>query len=219
MKMKMVLVALLVLLLTGCAGHKKVNENEITLDNGAKIDVTSKDQVRQLAEIFLEAQSQNPETPNKTAQQSLAMLENLARGQGSGELTIFFDSGSSRLVRGSLEYERLVRFLDYLSLNAHGRNVLFVSIGSASAFGNKKINHLLAENRARAPISVIEKLLVNIPHEFYKIYAVSDLSSQDDIPIAKQREYQHTRIIAVFEPDQLQQFPARKVQVKKLSLN
>ena len=47
--------------------------------------------MRQLAEIFLEAQGQDVEEPNETAQQSLAMLEQLAKGQGSGEITIFFN--------------------------------------------------------------------------------------------------------------------------------
>ncbi len=215
--MKIVLIVLLTLALAlaGCAG--KQEKNQIVLPNGSVIDTTAKDQVRQLAEIFLEAQSENPETPNETAQQSLSMLESLARGQGSGEITLFYDNASSSLVPGSMAHKRLVRFLDYLSLNAHGRNILFVSIGSASAFGNEKINRKLAENRAKAPVPVIEKMLINIPHDFYKIYAVADLSSQSDIPFSRQKEYQHTRIIAVFEPEQLQHYPAQKVQVKKLS--
>ncbi len=217
--MRIVFVALLTLLLAGCADTGQQDTSVLVLANGTEIDTSSQGQVRKLAEIFLEAQSQNTQQPNMTAQQSLAMLEDLARGQGSGEITIFFESGSSRLAPGTLEYERLVRFLDYLSLSAHGRNILFVSIGSASAFGSDKINQKLADNRAKAPIQIIEKLLVNIPHDFYKIYAVADLSSQDDIPLEKQREYQHTRIIAVFEPEQLKQFPAQKVQVKKLTLN
>jgi outer membrane protein OmpA-like peptidoglycan-associated protein len=216
--MKIVFIALLALLLTGCAEKGTRDAEVIVLANGTEIDTTSKDQVRQLAEIFLEAQSQNTQQPNRTAQQSLAMLEDLARGQGSGEITIFFEAGSSRLAPKTLEYERLVRFLDYLSLSAHGRNILFVSIGSASAFGSDEINQRLADKRAKAPIPVIEKLLVNIPHDFYKIYAVADLSSQDNIPLEKQKEFQHTRIIAVFEPEQLKQFPAQRVQVKKLTL-
>lgn len=215
--MKIVFVVLLVLLLTGCARKNEEPANDIDFANGTKIDTTSKDQVYKLAEIFFKAQGQDMVKPNETAQQSLAMLEQLAKGQGSGEITVFFEDGVSNLPVDSLEYERLVRFLDYLAMNAHGRKVLFVSIGSASAYGEKQRNHRLAESRAKAPIQVIKKYLVNIPHDFYKIYAVADLSSQANIPIAEQREYQHTRIIAVFEAAQLQQFPAQKVQVKKLT--
>lgn len=216
--MKALGIVLIALLVTGCAGNSREftlwSGEKVTFPNGTVFGGASSDQVGTLAEIFVNAHNESMrelqamrEENRQTAQQSLRMLEELSKRQGSGEITIFFNTGSSNIPKGSLEYERLVRFLDYLSRESHGREVLLVSIGSASKFGNSRHNARLAERRAKAPIPAIEKYLVNIPHEFYKVYSVGDQYSPGNIPLAKQKKYQHTRIIGVFETDQLPDLP------------
>ena len=154
-----------------------------------------------------EASRMTVQKNSETAQKALQVIEQLSRKQGTGEITIFFPTNASRVKRGSLEYERLVRFIDYLSRESKGRKVLFVSIGSASAFGNKNINNKLAMNRSEFPVKVIDKYLVNIPHEFYKVYGTGDLYSPKGIAKKEHHKYQHTRIIALYETDQAPELP------------
>ncbi len=205
-------------LIAGCAGETREftlwNGDRVTFPNGTVFGGASSDQISTLAEIFVKSHNESmkaikatQEANRQTAQQSLRMLEDLSKRQGSGEITIFFNTGSSSIAKGSLEYERLVRFLDYLSRESHGRKVLLVSIGSASKFGSSRHNARLAERRAKAPIPAIEKYLVNIPHEFHRVYSIGDMYSPGDIPISKQKNYQHTRIIGVFETDDLPDLP------------
>ncbi|MBI5233729.1 MAG: hypothetical protein HY880_05180 [Deltaproteobacteria bacterium] len=145
---------------------------------------------------------------SETAQKALQIIEQLSRKQGTGEITIFFPTNASRIKRGALEYERLVRFIDYLSRESKGRKVLFISIGSASAFGDKKVNSKLAMDRSEFPVKVIDKYLVNIPHEFHKVYGIGDQYSPKGIPKKEHTKYQHTRIIALYETDQAPELPA-----------
>lgn len=136
-----------------------------------------------------------------TAQRSLALLEEMSRRHGSGEITVFFPVGATTL--GGDEKDRLVRFADFLSREARGRKILLVSIGSASAFGDQKFNMRLAEKRAAAPIDAMEKYLVNIPHEFHQVYGTGDLYSPKNVKMKEHERYQHARIIAVFDTGQL----------------
>ena len=69
----------------------------------------------------------------QTAQQALAKLEQLSNLQGTGQITLFFKTGSTEI--DQFQYQRLVSFLDYLSRDSRGRTVILVSIGSASAIG------------------------------------------------------------------------------------
>jgi hypothetical protein len=99
-----------------------------------------------LAQIIAESNNNNmqdyqrlqgTESKNlQTSQQALAMIEQLSNEQGSGQITLFFPTGSAELRQGSEQHERLIRFLDYLSRESRGREVLFVLIGSASAAGS-----------------------------------------------------------------------------------
>jgi hypothetical protein len=151
----------------------------------------------------LEAGQKNQET----AQQILKMIEQLSKKQGSGEITLFFDRGSARLAKGSPETARLVGYLDFLARESRGRKVLIVSIGSASSIGNATMNKKLAQRRSEYPLQLIEKYLVNIPHEIYKVFGTGDLYSPRDIPPDKHQKYQHTRIIAYYETDQFPKLP------------
>jgi hypothetical protein len=141
----------------------------------------------------------------ETAQQSLALIEQISKKQGSGEITLFFDRRAARL--GSQEISRLVSYLDYLARESRGRKVFIVSIGSASAIGNAKLNTRLAQRRAECPLPVIGKYLVNIPHEIYKVYGTGDIYSPKNISLKQHQKYQYSRIIAYYETDQLPKLP------------
>jgi hypothetical protein len=143
----------------------------------------------------------------ETAQQILKMIEQVSNKQGCGEITLFFDKGSARPAKGSPEMARLVGFLDFLARESRGRKVLIVSIGSASSIGSAKMNRTLARQRSEYPLPLIEKYLVNIPHEIYKVFGTGDLYSPRDIPLEKHQQYQHTRILAFYETDQLPKLP------------
>jgi hypothetical protein len=142
-----------------------------------------------------------------TAEKSLMRIEKLSKEQGSGEITLFYPTGSGKIAEGSREYGRLVQFVDYLSRESRGRKVLFVNIGSASATGNKRVNMKLAKARSEFPIQVIDKYLVNVPHEYYKVYGVGDQYSPKKVNRKEHLRYQHNRLIAVYETDQVPAIP------------
>lgn len=137
----------------------------------------------------------------ETAQRSLALLEEMSRRHGTGEITVFFPVASSML--SAAEKDRLVRFADFLSREARGRKIIFVSIGSASAFGDQRVNLKLAEKRSVTPTDVMDKYLVNIPHEFQNVYGTGDLYSPKNVKMKEHERYQHVRVIAVFDAQQL----------------
>lgn len=141
------------------------------------------------------------------AQKSLHLLEQLVKKQGTGEITLFFQSGSDEIKQGTLEYERAVNFADFLSRESRGRKILFISIGSSSAFGNKKVNEKHAMKRSSAPLDIIDKYLVNIPHEFFKVYGTGDIYSPKNATMKEHQRYQHARIIAFYETDQIPTLP------------
>ena len=142
----------------------------------------------------------------ETAQRSLKAIEDMASRQGTGELSVFFPTGSAQLERGSIEYERLVRFADFLAHESRGRKIILVSIGSASAFGSTQTNRELAKKRAQVPLDVLDKYLVNVPHEFHKVFDNGDLNSPKGVKMKEHQRYQHTRIIAVFDKEQVANF-------------
>ena len=115
--------------------------------------------------------------------------------------------GKANSAEKSLEYKRLVDFVDFLARESKGRKVLLVSIGSASAVGKKSLNMKLAQVRAEYPRPIIDKYLINIPHENYKVYGVGDLYSPKGVSKNERDRYQHTRLIAVFETDQIPALP------------
>ena len=167
-------------------------------------------QIQMSTQRIEESMKKNLEVGQKnleTAQQSLKMIEQVSKSQGCGEITLFFDIGSAVLAKGSPEMARLVGFFDFLARESRGRKVLIVSIGSASAIGNTKMNRKLAQQRSEYPLPLIEKYLVNIPHEIYKVFGTGDLYSPKDIPLKKHQKYQHTRIIAYYETDQFPKLP------------
>lgn len=142
----------------------------------------------------------------ETAQKSLKVIEEMANTQGTGELSVFFPNGSAQLARGGLEHDRLVNFADFLARESRGRKVILLSIGSASAYGNRKINLDLAKKRSEVPLDIMDKYLVNVPHEFHKVFGNGDLNSPKDVKMKEHQRYQHARIIAVFDKERVADF-------------
>jgi outer membrane protein OmpA-like peptidoglycan-associated protein len=153
-------------------------------------------------------QLQSTENKNlQTSQQALQMLEQLSNQQGTGEITLFFPVDQVALKQGDLQYTRLITFLDYLSRESRGRQVLFLLIGSASATGNHQTNVRLSRERSQAPEPIIDQYLVNVPHRFFKVYGLGDIYSPKNVALSQEQRYQNVRIIAVYQTDQVPVVP------------
>ncbi len=141
----------------------------------------------------------------QSSQQALAKLEQLADQQGTGQITLFFNTGSTRLDK--LQTDRLIEFLDYLGRQSRGRTVVLVSIGSASAIGSHKLNKKLSMERSEAPLPMIEQYLVNVPHKFYKVTGIGDMYAPKKASMQVEQRYQNVRIVAAYDTANLPQAP------------
>ncbi|MDM8517333.1 SUMF1/EgtB/PvdO family nonheme iron enzyme [Desulfobacterales bacterium HSG16] len=194
------------------------NAEEIVFPDGKKLPLPAEKNVSGLAQIFADSTNADQvksrridtsdlqilkkiEQSEKTAQMALAMIQKLAQEQGTGEITLFFPVDSAIIPKNSLEYQRLVRFLDYLSIHAKGRKIIFISIGRASAFGSHERNENLARERASAPVDIIEKYLVNIPHTFFKVYGTGAAKSPENVSDKIHARHQHTRLTALYDTE------------------
>ncbi len=186
-------------------GQKEFLRNQELLNKSAqRLEVS----VKQLAESIERTSQKNPEFAERTLQ----MLEQLSKNQGMGEITLFFPAGASRIGRNSLEFVRLVNFADYLTRENRGRKLLLISIGSASATGDKKFNRKLAKDRAEFPLDIIGKYLVNTPHEIFKVYGTGDLYSPENAKPKEHQRYQYARLIAVYETDHALELPVEPME-------
>jgi hypothetical protein len=143
--------------LVGCAGQTEQlsmqsptggasQPQSITFPNGTTFGGSSGRQASELAQLVVDSNNNNmqdyqrlqgTESKNlQTSQQALSLLENLSNEQGTGQITLFFPTGSAELSQRSEQGQRLINFLDYISRDSRGREVLFVLIGSASATGS-----------------------------------------------------------------------------------
>jgi outer membrane protein OmpA-like peptidoglycan-associated protein len=212
--------------LAGCAGQTEQFSMQtptgqppqsITFPNGTTFGGASGRQASDLAQIIVDSnnnnmrdyqQLQGTESKNlQTSQQALAMLEQLSNEQGTGQITLFFPTGSAELRQGSEQGERLIRFRDYISRDSRGREVLFVLIGSASATGSMQLNERLSWERSQAPEPIIDQYLVNIPHQFFKVYGLGDTYVPKTTTLTQEQRYQNVRIIAVYQTDQVPVVP------------
>jgi outer membrane protein OmpA-like peptidoglycan-associated protein len=185
----------------------------IMFPNGTVFGGASGSQASTLAQLVVESNNNNMKdyeqlqgTASKnlqTSQQALQMLEHLSDQQGTGQITLFFPTGSAALPASGLQYQRLINFLDYLSRNSRGRKILLVMIGSASATGSLSINEKLSRERSQAPEPIIDQYLVNVPHQFYKVYGLGDLYSPKNVSLQEDQRYQNVRIIAVYDTNQI----------------
>lgn len=218
------------LAIVGCAKNNSSLElspdEMIVFPNGTVFGGASDQQASELAKIMINAHkqtlqklsqkdtllkkvSQNHAAQVKTAKQALSLLEQISNRQGSGEITLFFKRKSAGLYEDSLEYDRLIRFLDYLARESHGRKVLLVCIGSSSGRNDDSNNIEVSIARSRAPVDAIEKYLINTPHKIFEAYGIGDSKNESGKPLTfKQEErYQHVRIITAFEETNLPLLP------------
>lgn len=142
-----------------------------------------------------------------TTRMILDAFEKVSKKQGTGEITIFFPVASSTIPRDSLQYKRVVEFVDFLARESRGRKLMLVSVGSASAFGPPEINERLAKERAEAPLEIMDQYLVNLEHEYVKIYGTGDAYSPRDVTMKEHQRYQASRLIAFYEKSQEPQLP------------
>jgi len=177
------------------AEFSKVRDSQESMKTSQEALKNSTQRLEETNRQILEAAKKHQETAEKTLQK----IEEVSREQGTGQITLFYPEGTSKLKENSLEYERLIQFVDFLSRESKGRKVLFISIGSASAFGPKKVNLKLAKARADFPKGPIDKYLVNSAHEFYKVYGTGDLYSPKGVSKKEHERYQHTRLIALYD--------------------
>ncbi|MBU2552760.1 MAG: hypothetical protein KKB20_30390 [Proteobacteria bacterium] len=208
----------------GCAMKQRtyqMGDQRVVFPNGTVLGGASSDQAAALAQVLVDSHNRHMaelallkdevraegQRNRQTAEKVLDMLEKLALDQGSGEITVFFDTGSARIPARSLEYERLVRFIDYVARESRGRLVHFVLVGSASATGSQGVNEQLSKARAEAPIEIIDKYLINIRHDYYTVNAVGDMYSPKTAERKVHGRYQHVRVIAFYETRQLPPLP------------
>lgn len=133
----------------------------------------------------------------KTSQEALTKLEQLSNQQGTGQITLFFAEGSASLSQE--QQQRLIGFLDYLSRSAHGRKVILVAIGSASAVGNPAFNKKLSVERGQAPVPLINQYLVNLPHQVFRVSGVGDMYAPKNASMQIESRYQNVQIIAAYD--------------------
>jgi outer membrane protein OmpA-like peptidoglycan-associated protein len=210
------------------AGQPVTKPEQVVFPSGTVFGGASGRQASSLAQIVVDANNNNmkeyqqiqatqskdfqqlkgTETKNlQTSHQALAMLEQLSNQQGTGQITRFFPTGEARIEQGSLQYTRLITFLDYLSRESRGRKVLFLLIGSASATGSAQANERLSRERAAAPEPIIDQYLVNVPHQFFKVYGLGDVYSPKDANLTVDQRYQNVRIVAVYDTNQVPALP------------
>ena len=185
----------------------------VTFPNGTTFGGASGAQASSLAQLIVDSNNNNMKdyeqlqgTASKnlqTSQQALQMLEHLSQQQGTGDITLFFATGSAALPQGSLQYQRLINFVDYLSRNSRGRKILLVMVGSASATGSMSINQKLSRERSEAPEPIIDQYLVNDPHQFFMVYGIGDMYSPKNVSLQEDQRYQNVRIIAVYDTNQI----------------
>jgi outer membrane protein OmpA-like peptidoglycan-associated protein len=210
-------VAASALLLAACAGQPQTytptNAAPVTVPKGTITGGASVGDANALAQLVVEGNNNamaqfdkvngdlsklqatdNQELQN--SQEALTKLEQLSNSQGSGQITLFFATGSIEL--NQEQQQRLIRFLDYLSRDSRGRTVILVSVGSASAVGSASINRQLSIGRSQAPVAMIQQYLVNTPHTFYKVSAVGDMYAPKNVTLAVDQRYQNVRIVAAY---------------------
>jgi outer membrane protein OmpA-like peptidoglycan-associated protein len=217
-----IVVATSTLLLAACAGQSQTytmnSGQSVTMPKGTVTGAASVGDANALAQMITNSnadamqqfdklggdmsQMQATQTQElQDSQAALTKLEQLSDQQGSGQITLFFAEGSAQL--NQEQQLRLIRFLDYIARASMGREVILVSVGSASAVGPAAVNRRLSIERSQAPLPTISQYLVNTPHEFYKVSAVGDMYAPKDASTEVAQRYQNVRIVAAYDKAQL----------------
>lgn len=187
------------------AAIEKVETAVQKVETAVKKVAETEARVEETTKKTLEVAEKTQEVAQKTydtTRMIIEAFEKVSRRQGTGELTLFYPVGSSRLEKGSLQYLRMIQFLDFLARESKGRKIMFVSVGSASATGPKELNEKLAKARSEVPLAIIDQYLINTPHEFVKIYGTGDAYSPKGVKSEEHQRYQHARLIAFYEKGQ-----------------
>lgn len=218
----LIVVAASTLLLVACAGQSQTytmnSGQSVTMPKGTVTGAASVGDANALAQMITNSnanamqqfdklggdmsQMQATQTQElQNSQAALTKLEQLSDQQGSGQITLFFAEGSAQL--NQEQQLRLIRFLDYIARASLGREVILVSVGSASAVGPAAVNRQLSIERSQAPLATISQYLVNTPHEFYKVSAVGDMYAPKNASTEVAQRYQNVRIVAAYDKAQL----------------
>src|ERR1700733_5329824 len=218
----LIVVATSTLLLAACAGQSQTytmnSGQSLTMPKGTVTGASSAGDANALAQMITNSNANamqqfdnlggaiSPMQATQTqelqnSQAALTKLEQLSDQQGSGQITLFFAEGSAQL--NQEQQQRLIRFLDYISRESAGREVIMVSVGSTSAVGPAAVNHRLSIERSQAPLPIINQYLVNTPHEFYKVSSVGDMYAPKDASTEVAQRYQNVRIVAAYDKAQL----------------
>ena len=134
----------------------------------------------------------------EVSKNSYQALRRIAEDQGTGDITIFCPHNSAQIQENSLQYTRLIRYLDSLERNNRERELVFVIIGSSSATGEANHNQTLSRQRANAPVPIIDQYMVNVPHSYHKVYGTGEAYSPKDAAEDVNKRYRFVRIMALF---------------------
>ena len=180
MQHRRLLVLALLALLAGCIPHSsgRISRKLDRLDT--KVDQVLENQSEMMAD--------------------LDELVERSRRQGTGEITLFFPWTGDRLFRGTAQHERLVAFADRLAMEAHGREILLVAIGSAADWSGTTWNRNLSTERAIGAQQVLDRHLVHVPHRWLRTVGAG---RDGHPPDAHGRTWRNVRVIAVYEEEQL----------------
>jgi hypothetical protein len=199
----MILVLMCVVLLGGCATQQETvqmrgpggQQEQTTMPKSTWTGAASGTQADALAQEIVQA--------NNNTMKQFDQVE----GQGTGQVTLFFKTGSAQLDK--FQTQRLIEFLDYLGRESRGRTVILLSIGGASATGSHQGNKKLSIERSQAPMSIIEQYLINVPHKFYKVTGIGDMYAPKGGSMKVEERYQNVRIVAAYDTANLPATPGK----------
>ncbi|MCK4493554.1 MAG: hypothetical protein KAU26_05830 [Methylococcales bacterium] len=208
-----------VLLLTACANAG--SQQALTKDSvvvipssktfGASKKLTIKELsallVNEITPIFKDQLEEQLEDQLEESQRMLKILLRASRKKklvSLDEITLFFDKGNSSLESSYTEPGRLINFIDHMVRKSEGRKIFFVCIGHSSEIRGQKNDIILAIDRAKSPIRLIEKYLVNVPFEIVSTFAVEPHGKFTGINADK---YQNVQVIAAFNKEKLPTLP------------
>jgi hypothetical protein len=208
---------LVVFLLTACASG--VNPPPLTKENmvvipssktfGAAKKLTINELssllVNEISPIFKEQLELQLEDQLEESQRMLKILLRASRKKkvvSMDEITLFFDKGASSL--GYNGPNRLIGFIDHMVRKSEGRKIFFVCIGHSSEIRGNKNDIVLAVDRAKAPVRIIQKYLVNVPFEIVSTFAIEPRAK---ITSSNADKYQNVQVIAGFNKEKLPMLP------------
>lgn len=94
----------------------KLQDSQDSIKAAQETLKTSAQRLEETNRQILEAAQKHQEAAQKTLQK----IEEISKEQGTGQITLFYPVGNGKLKENSLEYERLIRFVDFLSPGKQG---------------------------------------------------------------------------------------------------